>query len=213
MDATGIATALMGDSHRDQPVHAGRRLSEGPDPGDGRGHRTGDRAERRRGQDEHGRLPLGPPRRRRPGAVKATAAPAATADAVKLSETLDEVIARRVELPDRLPGCRLCGPLQEPDRLGAPDRGRARPGLHRPDRSGRPQLLQAAGLQGRVRGGPALHRRHVPEAARRAVRGRLQAGVPSGPADAGGDRPGDRRAEEEGLWAVDAEGLPGCWPG
>ena len=52
------------------------------------------------------------------GAVKATAAPATTAR-VKLSETLDEVIARRVELPDRLPGCGLCRPLQAPDRLGA----------------------------------------------------------------------------------------------
>ena len=56
-----------GRQHRDQPVHAGRRLPEGPDPGERRGHRAGDRAERRRGQDEHGCLPLGPPRRCRSG--------------------------------------------------------------------------------------------------------------------------------------------------
>ena len=127
MDATGIATALMGDSHRDQPVHAGRRLSEGPDPGDGRSDRTGDRAERRRGQDEHGCLPLGPPRRRRPGRRQGDRRTGRRRAASELSETLDEVIARRVQLPDRLPGRGLCRPLQEPDRLGPPDRGRARP--------------------------------------------------------------------------------------
>ena len=46
------------------------------------------------------------------------------------------------------------------------------PGRIGPHRCGRPRLPQAARDQGRVRGCPALHRRHIREAAERAVRRR-----------------------------------------
>ena len=49
---------------RRQHVHGRLRLSARRDPAVGRRHREGDRAQRRSGQNESGRLPLGPPRRR-----------------------------------------------------------------------------------------------------------------------------------------------------
>ena len=52
-----------GRFHRHQHVHAGLRLSEGPDPDRPRIARKGDRAERCGRGDEHRGLPLGPSRR------------------------------------------------------------------------------------------------------------------------------------------------------
>ena len=56
------------------------------------------------------RLPLGPPRRARSGAGRARARRrrARVPESHRLSETLDELIERRVDVPDRLPGRRLC---------------------------------------------------------------------------------------------------------
>ena len=76
----------------------------------GRRARAGHRAQRRGGGDEHRRLHLGPPRRARPARVEALVAPrtAPTADRARSSETLEEIIARRIAVPDRLSGRRLC---------------------------------------------------------------------------------------------------------
>ena len=72
---------------------------------------------------------------------------------------LDEIVASRVEASHRLPERGARRALQGAGRSRA--RGRAA-GYARPDRArrgGGAQLRQAAGLQGRVRGGAAVHRR------------------------------------------------------
>ena len=157
-----------GRLHRHQPVHARLRLSEGPGAGVGRGDRAGDRAERRRGRAEQAGLPLGPARR--PSTARAVEAagrrgrrrepPSAPA---RDDARRDRRAARRV--PDRLSGRRLC---RRATRRWSSACARAEaeraPGLHRPRRGGGALLLQAAGLQGRVRGRAALHRRQLPEA-------------------------------------------------
>ena len=67
-----LATALMGDCHRHQPVHARLRLAEGP--GAALGEAAILRAIELNGvavEPQPGGLPLGPPRRARPGAGRA----------------------------------------------------------------------------------------------------------------------------------------------
>ena len=83
-------------------------------------------------------------------------------------------VARRGRVPHRLPGRGLRRALPRAGRAGAAGRGRARAGPERARRGGRAQPLQAAGLQGRVRGRAALHRRRVPARSSRAVRGRTK---------------------------------------
>ena len=63
-------------------------------------------------------------------------------------------------------------------------------------RGGGPQPRQAHGLQGRVRGRPPLHRRHVPHPPARDLRGRRQAQLPHGPAAPRPPAAGQRRAGE-----------------
>ena len=76
------------------------------------------------------------------------------------------------------------------------------------DRSRRALLLQAARDQGRVRSRAPLHRDRFREARRRAVRGRLQAQVPPRAAAVQQARSGDRRGEEEHLRSVDDGRVP-----
>ena len=109
---------------------------------------------------------------------------------------------------DRLSGQGLCRPLQPLHRAGRDGREGARPGPLRPRRGGRQVALQADGLQGRVRGRAALHRRRVPEEARRAVRGRLQALLPSRAAAVRRSRSDDRPAQEARVRRLDAERVP-----
>ena len=83
---------------------------------------------------------------------------------------------------DGLSGQGLCRALQRLRRQGR-ERGEAKgAGPARARGSGRQVALQADGLQGRVRGRSPLQRRRVPEEARHAVRGRLQAHLPPGAA-------------------------------
>ena len=51
VDATDLATALLGDSIATNLVHGGLRVAEGPHPARRGGDRAGDRAERRRGRN------------------------------------------------------------------------------------------------------------------------------------------------------------------
>jgi hypothetical protein len=67
--------------------------------------------------------------------------------------------------------------------------------LHGADRGRRALLLQAARDQGRIRSRPPLHRKRLCRARGRAVRGRLQAHVPSRAAAFEQARPGHRRSE------------------
>ena len=149
-------------------LHGGLRLPARRAAAVGRRHRAGDRAQRRGGGDEQGGLPLGPPRRARSrrgrGAREARAGRARRQPAAVVLVRGDGRAPRCV--PHRLSGCRLrralsrsgrecegCGASQGAGRLRAGGSGRALP-------------VQADGLQGRVRGGPALHRRRVPQAGR-----------------------------------------------
>ena len=103
-----IATALMGDSDRHQPVHARLRLPEGPGAAVGRGDRAaielnGVAVEANKRAFHWGRrAAVDRARRERPPPPKA--APASHA---ALSQTLDEIVERRARVPDRLPGRRL----------------------------------------------------------------------------------------------------------
>ena len=83
----------------DQPLHARLRLSARAGAGLGRGDRPGDRAQRRRGRLQPPRLSLGPPRRDRPRPRRRPRHPArgACRRRHRLSEALDEAIARRAE--------------------------------------------------------------------------------------------------------------------
>ena len=95
------------DAGRDRAVRRQRRrqylsrrlcLPARCDPARGRVDRARDRAQRRSRGDEQGRLRMGPPRRSRSGCVEALIKPAPepTSDARTLSQSFDEVVARRV---------------------------------------------------------------------------------------------------------------------
>ena len=93
--------------HRHQHHDDGLCLSEGPAAAVGEGDPAGDRGQRRRDQDEHAGLPARPSRRRRSGAAGGHdegpgrgRSPPKTLDAM----SLDEIIAHRSGVPDRLSG-------------------------------------------------------------------------------------------------------------
>ena len=91
--------------------------------------REGDRAQRRGGRDEQGGVPLGPPRRRRSRrASKTLAKPAAAiaSDARHLSESFDEMVARRVEFLTAYQNAAYAARYRELGRQGEGGRGRAR---------------------------------------------------------------------------------------
>src|SRR3546814_21093464 len=73
-------------------------------------------------------------------------------------------------LPIWLSGRRAGRALSRAGGKGAPRRGRADERPQGPGRGGRPLLFQAAGLQGRVRGGAALQRWRVPPPDRKSTR-------------------------------------------
>ena len=116
--------------------------------------------------------------------------------------------ARRV--PDRLPGRRLREALQRAGRARAQGRERP-PAVDEAHRGGRALLLQAAGLQGRVRSRTPAKRPGVPRQDRVAVRGGRRQGLRTQllprPTAAREDRPGNRRAEENALRPVDDDRL------
>ena len=92
------------------------------------------------------------------------------------------------------------------------DRAQQGAGPDGPRRGGGARLPQAAGLQGRVRGGAAVCEPGVREGARRAVRGARQARVPSGAAAAGAPRQGHRRAAQDAVRARGCCRCSACWP-
>ena len=154
-----------------QPVPPGLRLPAGPGPARRRGTGAGHRAQRRRRRVQRAGLPLGPGGSSRPGGRgggggrdrrRALGAPACGAGLA------DRASGRR---PPRLPEHGARRPLP---RLGEPragGRAGAGAGPRRVRRGGRPRLPQAARLQGRVRGRPALYRRPLPAPDSGAVRG------------------------------------------
>ena len=145
---------------RRQHVHARLRLPAWRPAAVGGGRREGHRAQRRGGGDEHRGLPLGPPRRAtsRSSCATCVAGQAPTAPQLVADARRHHRQARR--LPDRLPERRLCASAIA-DRVAAirSAEDEAAPGSTLVARGRRAQPVQADGDQGRIRGGPALHRR------------------------------------------------------
>ena len=216
LDATRLATALMGDAIATNLFMLGYAYQKGLVPLREPRPRARDRAERRRGRDRTSRASSGagaPPSiwraSRRPRAGRADAA---IADACRAS--LDELIARRVELPDRLPGRRL----RRSATRALVD------GCARPRARGR---RASTGLTEAVARYyfKLLAYKDEYEVARlytdgeflkqlaRPVRGRLQAGLPPGAAACCARsirRTGEPK--KSAYRAVDAEGVRRCWP-
>ena len=165
LDATGIATALMGNSIATNMFMLGYAYQKGLMP---IGHEALEQAIELNGAavaDEHRGLPLGPPRRRTTAPRSRSSRrrpPTAVVPFTRIAKTLDEIVAVAHQAPHRLPERGPGRALQGAGRQGARGRaeGHARP--QRPRRGRRAQLRQAARLQGRVRGGAALRRCRLP---------------------------------------------------
>ncbi len=112
------------------------------------------------------------------------------------------------EASHRLPERSPCPALRRACREGARRRAAQGRRQDRPRRSRGALLRQAALLQGRVRGRAALQRGGVPGKARPAVRGRLQAEVPPRAAAVLPARSADRPPDQAGVRKLDAAGLP-----
>ena len=98
VDATGLATALMGDSIATNMFMLGFAYQKGLVPVSAEAIDQAIELNGAAVDDEHGGLPLGPPRRRRSGRrSRRAAATSEPRPAATLSQTLDEMIARRVE--------------------------------------------------------------------------------------------------------------------
>ena len=208
LDATKLATGLMGDSIATNLFMVGYAYQRGLLPLSEAAILRAIELNGAAIEVEQAELRLGPARGGRSGAR------VGGGDSSGRSRIAADVrIARRngrapAEVPDRLPGCRVCCALHRLRRQGP--RRREHEGSRRDDadRSGRALLLQAAGGQGRIRGRAPVHRRRIREAGRRAVRRRLQAQVPSRAAGVQQARSAHRRGEEERLRAVDDGRVP-----
>ena len=168
IDASRLATALFGNSIGANMFMLGYAYQLGALPLSAAGDRAGDRAQRRSGGDEHRRVPLGPPRRgrsrrRSKQLARADGAPIRRASCRSRS-TRSSRAASPSSPPTRMPPMRAR--YRDAGREGDGRRGREGAGQVRACRGGRALSVQADGLQGRVRGRAALHRRRVPRAGR-----------------------------------------------
>ena len=105
LDATQLATGPHGRFDRDQPLHGRLRVPARP-PARQRSRRilraielNGTAVEANKQSFRWGRLAAVDPAR-----VTAAAIPSATPESQRLSDSLDEIIARRARIPDRVPG-------------------------------------------------------------------------------------------------------------
>ena len=147
VDATRLATALLGDAIATNLFMLGYAWQQGLVPVSRRGARARDRAQRRRGRGEQARVRLGPPRRARSAQrVEAAATrPQAIPTAQRLSQTLDEIVARRVEFLTDYQDARLRRRATSALVERVRERRSATRGRHaRARRGGRALLLQAA---------------------------------------------------------------------
>ena len=113
-----------------------------------------------------------------------------------------------VGLPGRISEQRLRRALSAACRRGAQGGKRRFARLHGADRGGRQEPVQAHGLQGRIRGGAPLRRRRVRRKTSRAVRRRFPLELPPRAAAAGAARSIDRPLAEAGIRRVDDAGVP-----
>ena len=211
INASGIAAALFGQSIGANMFMVGYAYQLGAIPLSAAAIEQGHRAQRRSGRHEPVRVPLGPPRRGRSRRGR------------KSGQARDRHRQRRAaalrilrgnrraagEILDRLSERGLRGALSSPGRQGQGGRGGARAGSLRADRDGGALSVQADGLQGRVRGGAALHRRRIPQAGRDRVRRRQSAlRISSGAAAVGAPRQDHGPAAQDELRRLDAAGVP-----
>ncbi len=204
----GVARRFACDQH----LPARLRVSDGAHSRVAPGPLQGDRAQRRRGGRQPARVRVGTARLSRSGERRAPVA--SRRDRCRQRSRHRARPRRRHRAPRRFPH-RLSG-----RRTGAalPGAGRSRSAhgiacgrwQHRADRRRRPQLLQAAGDQGRVRSRATVHRRRIRAAGRGGVRRRLHAALSLRAAALGEARQGDGRAGEAHLWRMDASGAQGA---
>ena len=209
VDAGRLATALLGQSLGANMFMLGYAYQLGALPLTRGGDRKGHRDERPGGDDESRRLQLRPPRGGRSGGDR-SAGRSAPGRAERLAEAFavlcrDGRAAR--SFPHRLSEQALRPALPQMGRQGARRRSRQGAGRERARGSRRALSVQADGLQGRIRSGAALQRHLVPRSRKVVLRRQLAFRISSGAAAAGEDRFRNRRAQEEGLWPLDAEGV------
>ena len=201
VDASALATALMGDSIYTNPLVLGYAWQKGWIP---LAYETLQRAieinavavDANKKAFEWGRAAAHDVEM-----VKRIAFPDNVVELKRVANTLDEIVAKRVEFPDRLPERGLCKALCRLGRTRA--QGRIGPSAVDPrHRSGGALLLQAARVQGRVRSRPAAFRSGVPRQDRRAVRRRLQAEFLHGAADYFEARSGQRKGRRRSASAL-----------
>ncbi len=203
LDATKLATGLMGDSIATNLFMVGFAYQRGLLPISEqaivRAIELNGTAVEANKQSFH----LGAARRGRSGARDGrgdSLGEARVAAAVGFARR-DHCAPRRI--PDRVPGCCVRQALHGFRREG-PRSGKGEGRRHDDaDRSRRALLLQAARDQGRIRSRAPLRGNRLRGARCRTVRGRLQAHLPPRAAGLQQARPGDRRGEEERLRPVD----------
>ena len=145
-------------------------------------------------------VPVGPPRRARPGAGRGRGdAGDAGRTIARLSTSLDEVIARRVDYLTAYQDAAYAERYRDAGRARAQGRGRARSRQHRADRGRGPQLHKLLAYKDEYEVARLYTETGFLQRDRRHVRGRLEATLPSGPAAAGAARPGHRRAAKRGY--------------
>ena len=143
-----------------------------------------------------------------PEKVAALAVPRALPDSQRLSASLDEIIERRVQLPDRLPGRRLRQALRRPGRaVRARQRPRRCPGITALTEAVARYYFKLLAIKDEYEVARLYAESDFSAARRRAVRGRLQADLPPRAAALQQARSGDRRAAKIDLRPVDDEGV------
>ncbi|MGY3422937.1 indolepyruvate ferredoxin oxidoreductase [Bradyrhizobium sp. F1.13.4] len=206
IDATGIASALMGDSIATNPFMLGFAFQKGAIPLSLDAllraiEINGAAIEMNRLAFTWGRLAAHDMSRVRKRA--AIQEPGIRADEVARRHHRD---ARGVS--DRLSGQGLRRPLPRRRRQGAQGGSSCLARVHGAGRGRREKPVQADVLQGRVRGRAALYRWQLLQEGLGEIRRRLQAEVLSGPADLRTARQDHRTSPEEGIRRLDYPCLP-----
>ena len=211
LEASQACDGADGRFDRHQSLHAGLRLPEGPGPDRPRRARAGDRAQRHGRADESAAPSAG-------AAARPPTAPRSRRWSRRRSTMSSPLRSRPDRSTKSSPAGSSTSPAYQNAALAERYRAlvervrtveqKAMPGADGARRSGGALLRQAARLQGRVRGGAALHRGGLRRPAQRPVRRRLPAEVPPRPAAAGFARCQDRTFAEAGIRPLDAAGLP-----
>ena len=201
---------------RRQHVHARLRLSARRAAALGRGDREGDRAERRGGGDESSRRSAGAaaPRSIRPRSRRwSSRSRSRRTTRCKLSQSFDETVDAARRLPHRLSERALCAALPRAGREGAGGRSarrrRARCGLAEAVAR---YLFKLMAYKDEYEVARLYTDTSFVERVKSTFDGdNLRFEFHLAPPLLARARSGDRRAEEDVVRAVDADGVPACW--